>query len=165
VKRLIAFGALLLLVTACNPGPYPSDVFPEMHYSPSQRREEPRRLSPPPDAVPTSGGRPAYTFDQATNLANPVPDTSESLEQAAEVYRVNCSMCHGQDRHGQGPVAHYFSDAGVVPPVDFSSQRVRARTDGQLYWIIANGLGQMPAFGRLLNDQQLWALVRLIRQT
>jgi mono/diheme cytochrome c family protein len=148
------------LLTACNSGPYPADVFPEMHYAPSQRREEPRRLSPPPDAVPTSGGRPAYTFDQAAGLTDPVPP---SPERAAELYRVNCAMCHGQDGHGQGPVAHYFSDAGVVPPVDFATARVHARTDGQLYWILANGLGGMPAFGRLLTDEQLWLLVQAIR--
>ena len=154
---------MTILVAGCNPGPYPADVFPEMHYAPSQRREEPRRLSPPPDAVPVSGGRPAYTFDQAAGLANPVPASPEALQQAADLYRVNCAMCHGQDGHGQGPVAHYFAEAGVVAPVDFASDRVRGRTDGQLYWIVANGLGGMPAFGRLLTDEQLWLLVRAVR--
>jgi mono/diheme cytochrome c family protein len=152
-----------VLLSGCNPGPYPADVFPEMHYAPSQRREEPTRRSPPADAVPISGARPAYTFGQAAGLANPVPASAEALQQAAELYRVNCAMCHGQDGHGQGPVAHYFADAGVVPPVDFASDRVHARTDGQLYWILANGLGGMPAFGRLLTDEQLWLLVHAIR--
>ena len=161
MRRLLV--VLVVLLTACNPGPYPADVFPEMHYAPSQRRQEPSRRSPPSDAVPISGGRPAYTFDQASGLANPVPASAEALQQAGDLYRINCAMCHGQDGHGQGPVARYFAEAGVVPPVDFASDRVHGRTDGQLYWIVGNGLGGMPAFGRLLTDEQLWLLVHAIR--
>jgi hypothetical protein len=72
-------------------------------------------------------------------------------------------MCHGESAHGDGPVAQDFVRAGVVPPVDFSSPRVRGRTDGQLFWILANGLGGMPPFGALLAEDDLWRLVRFIR--
>jgi mono/diheme cytochrome c family protein len=153
-----------LLLAACNPGPYPTDVFPEMHYSPAQRRGEPPRLSPPADAVPVSGARPGYTFDQASDLPNPVPNTPATLERAGELYRVNCAMCHGADGHGRSLVADRFRAAGAVPPVDLAGDRVRARTDGQLYWIVANGLGNMPAFGDLLGEDELWTVVRFIRR-
>jgi Molydopterin dinucleotide binding domain len=62
---------------------------------------------------------------------------------------------------GQGPVASYFSP---VPPVDFRSDRVRNRTDGQLFWIIANGLGNMPAFHNLVSESDLWTVVLFVRQ-
>ena len=163
-RRLLA--ALLLtggLLAGCNPGPYPTDIFPEMHYAPSQRRGEPRRLSPPPDAVPLSGARPGYTFDQVTDLPNPVADTAEVRQRAAELYRVNCAMCHGPEGHGHSVTADAFRAAGAIPPVDVASPRVRQRTDGQLYWLVVNGIGGMPAFGDLLADDEVWTVVRFVR--
>jgi mono/diheme cytochrome c family protein len=157
-------GALLLLVVfalACNPTTYPTDVFPEMHYAPSVRRLEPDRLAPPPDPVPITGSTAHLSFDDATPLTNPVASTPEALQRAREIGRVNCSACHGVDGHSNGPVAAYFSP---VPPVDFASDRVRARTDGQLFWIVANGLGNMPAFRDLLSENDLWLAVLFIRE-
>jgi mono/diheme cytochrome c family protein len=40
---------------------------------------------------------------------------------------------------------------------------VRQHTDGELYWIVANGLGNMPAFGDQLTDTDLWSAVLAIR--
>jgi mono/diheme cytochrome c family protein len=160
----VAAALVAVFTIGCNSGAYPVDIFPEMHYQASQRRLEPNRLAAPADAVPVTGGRPTYTFDQAATLPNPVARTHEALIQARQVYAVNCSMCHGADGHGQGPIAQYFAAANAVPPVDFASERVRGRTDGQIYWIVANGLGNMPAFGELLTEEELWSVVHVIRE-
>jgi mono/diheme cytochrome c family protein len=159
-------GALALLAlagAACNPGAYPVDVFPEMHYQPAHRRLEPNRLPPPPGAVPITGGKPAYTFDQAGGLTNPVPATAATLEAARASYGVNCAMCHGADGHGNTSVAAYFRGAGVLPPVDLAGARVRDRGDGQLYWLITNGIGNMPPFRTLLTEAEVWGLVNYVR--
>jgi Cytochrome C oxidase, cbb3-type, subunit III len=157
--RLLAVCSLALLA-ACGPTSYPADVFPEMHYQSSARRLEPQRQAPPSDAVPVEGSTPHLSFDEATDLTNPVPRTPDTLAQSRELARVNCSACHGAGGHGDGPVAHYFSP---VPPVDFRSDRVRSRTDGQVFWIVANGLGNMPAFRALLTEQELWTVVHFVR--
>jgi cytochrome c5 len=164
--RAVGTAALCVLglaLVACNPGAYPVDIFKEMHYQPSQRRLEPERLSPPDDAVPVDGGRPDYTFSEATSLVNPVPGDPAHLARGQEVYRVNCAVCHGADGRAQTPMAQHFQRAGAVPPVDFTGARARGRTDGQLYWIVTNGLGNMPAFRDLLSDEDVWTLVRVIR--
>ena len=153
--------SICLVVAACGPTTYPADVFPEMHYQPSVRRLEPQRLSPPADAVPVNGSTPRLSFDDASSLPNPVAGTDEALQRARDLARVNCAACHGVDGHGQGPVAAYFTP---VRPVDFRSDRVRNRSDGQLFWIVANGLGNMPAFRDLLSEQDLWTLVLFIRE-
>jgi cytochrome c553 len=153
--------AVCLIGTACGPTTYPADVFPEMHYQPSARRLEPQRRSPPADAVPVSGSTPHLSFDEASSLSDPVPAAADALQRAAHLARVNCAACHGADGHGQGPVAAYFSP---VRPVDFRSDRVRNRSDGQLFWIIANGLGNMPAFRTLLSEQELWTVVLFVRE-
>ncbi len=60
-------------------------------------------------------------------------------------------------------MAERFTAASANPPVDFTSQRVRARTDGELFWLITNGIGNMPPFGDILTDNQRWQLVQVIR--
>lgn len=154
---------VMAIASSCTPGPYPLDVFPEMHYQPSQRILEPDRLSPPPDSVPTSGRRVPMTFEQAGPLTNSVP-RAQGLERGRQVLAVNCAACHGKDGHGQSIVAEHFKARGFVPPVDFTSQRAQSRTDGQLYWMIVNGLGNMPPFGDLLTDDDVWSAVYAIRE-
>jgi mono/diheme cytochrome c family protein len=107
-----------------------------------------------------TGSTPRLSFDDASSLSNPVPNSADALAHARDLARVNCSACHGAEGHGDGPVAGYFSP---VHPVDFRSDRVRNRTDGQLFWIIANGIGNMPAFRDLLSEQDLWTVVRFVR--
>jgi mono/diheme cytochrome c family protein len=148
-------------MAACGPTTYPADVFPEMHYQPSSRPLEPPREAPPEGAVPVTGSTPRWNFEQATSLTNPVAATPQTLQHAQDLARINCSACHGADGRGNGPVASYFSP---VRPVDFASDRVRNRTDGQLFWLIGNGIGNMPAFRNLLSEQDLWTIVLYVRQ-
>jgi mono/diheme cytochrome c family protein len=164
MRRALLAAAAALAVSACNPGAYPVDPMNEMHYSPAQRRLEPGRLAPPSDAVPVTGSSPDYGFDEAGALQNPIVRDPQNLQRAAEIYRVNCAMCHGLDGHGTGPLVDYFKGTGSIPPVDLASERVRSRTDGQLYWLVGHGIGNMPAFRQLLPESDLWLTVHFIRQ-
>jgi mono/diheme cytochrome c family protein len=132
-----------------------------MHYQPTDRRLEPPREAPPEDAVPITGSTPRMSIDDARSLANPVTASPATLQHAQQLAQVNCAACHGAAGDGQGPVARYFSP---VKPVDFRADRVRNRTDGELFWIIANGLGNMPEFRDLLSEQELWTVVLYVRQ-
>jgi mono/diheme cytochrome c family protein len=168
MKQVLVAAGALMFAAACNPGAYPVDVFKEMHYQGSQRRLEPDRVNAPDAAVSTRGGRPAYTYDEAEGLPNPLERNAQTLTQARQLYGANCAMCHGVDGRGHGPVAESFQrarDTGLapVPPVDLTGDRVRARLDGQLYWIVTNGLGNMPAFRALLTEDDVWAVVHFIR--
>lgn len=160
LASIIGLSGLALM--ACSTGAYPIDVFPEGHYQPSYRSQEPPRLEPPANSVPISGREIAYDFSQAARLSNPLPPTPETLTEATQIYQVNCAVCHGATGRGDGPMARYFREAGVSPPVDFTSARVRARQEGELYWVLTNGLGNMPRFGPLLTPKQRWAVVSLV---
>jgi mono/diheme cytochrome c family protein len=154
-----------LLVGACIPSSpsYPFDVFPEMHYGQGHRPGEPPRRSPPAEAVPVTGRAPSRSLDEAAQLQNPLPPGPETVARGQALFRLNCQPCHGQAGKGDGRVAPYFQAAKVPPPADLTSDRVRSRTDGQLYAIIDQGLGAMPPFGHLLSDEERWALVAFIR--
>jgi mono/diheme cytochrome c family protein len=153
----------MALLSACYPGQYPLDIFREMHYQPSQRILQSDRFAAPRDAVPITGTRASVTFEEAAALQSPIARSTQNLEAGRELFKVNCAVCHGADAHGTGPVAERFAAASANPPADLTSQRVRSRSDGQLHWIVTNGLGNMPSFGDLLNDDQRWMLVQVIR--
>ncbi|HTY41254.1 MAG TPA: cytochrome c, partial [Thermoanaerobaculia bacterium] len=48
---------------------------------------------------------------------------------------------------------------------DLTLGRVQGRTDGELFWILQNGirLTGMPAFGPTHKDRQIWAIVAFVR--
>lgn len=168
--------ALLLLTVGCNRGPYPLDIFPEMHYQDSIRAQESPRRSPVAEAVPITGKEIAYDFAQATELKMPAElfRTPENLGKARVLYQVNCAMCHGLQGKGDGSLVAQFQKYNVPPPVDFSQPRTKARTEGQIWSIITNGFplpgipqpggpGGMPSFKNLLTVQERWLLVQFVQ--
>ena len=75
---------------------------------------------------------------------------------AASTYKTNCVPCHGQDGRGSavGKSLH---------AADFHSAQVQQQSDTQLAGVIAEGRGNMPAFGTRLSKDQINALVKYIR--
>ena len=68
-------------------------------------------------------------------------------------------MCHGENGNGKGDLA---KDMKPELP-DFRNPAVlKERTDGELFYIMKNGKGQMPPENRG-NDNELWDLVNYIR--
>lgn len=168
----IMLATLALSGAACVPGThtYPLDIFPEMHYSPSYRPQEPPRVLPPADTIPMGSTEVAVaSAADAARLANPVPRSQQVIDRGREIYRVNCVPCHGAEAKGNGIVAASFRSAQATPPPDLTSAEIRARSDGDLFWVITNGkhdpqtLVGMPAFKGLLAAEDRWALIHHIR--
>jgi mono/diheme cytochrome c family protein len=166
--RTVAAGACLAMIvpmlSACYPGQYPLDIFRDMHYQESHRLLQADRLAPPREAVPITGtGHVFVPFDQARSMTSPTPQSPARLAQGQSTFNVNCAVCHGTDGRGTGPIAERFAAASANPPADFTSQRVRSRADGEIFWLVTNGIGNMPPFGDILSDDQRWQLVQVIR--
>jgi len=75
---------------------------------------------------------------------------------AVSTYKTNCVSCHGQDGRGSavGKSLH---------AADFHSAQVQQQSDAQLANVIAEGRGNMPAFGTRLSKGQVDALVKYVR--
>jgi mono/diheme cytochrome c family protein len=98
---------------------------------------------------------------RAPKSQNPVKPTPENLSKALKHYKAMCLTCHGA-----GAVDPSAIGEGLNPPApDLSQPSVQARTDGQLFWLVQNGLRMtgMPAFGPTHKDEDLWALVAFLR--
>jgi mono/diheme cytochrome c family protein len=107
----------------------------------------------PPPAVPL------VIPAEARARPNPVPASVESIEQGRLLFASQCAMCHGHDGAGTGDLA---TRLGVVMP-DFTDPKAFAkRTDGELFYILSHGHGQMPAEGRL-SEAQRWDLINACR--
>lgn len=93
---------------------------------------------------------------------NPLPPTAENIALGRQTFSYYCVVCHGLDGQNTGvPFA-----ANMDPPVpSLASTNAQAYTDGQLQWIIANGLGPsgMPASHGILSDDEIWSIVLYIR--
>jgi mono/diheme cytochrome c family protein len=96
------------------------------------------------------------------NDKNPVPDTPEAAKEGGEHFQHHCQICHGLDGRNTGvPFA-----AKMSPPVaDLSTKDVQDYADGQLKWIIENGIGPsgMPGWKGILEDDEMWKIVHYIR--
>jgi mono/diheme cytochrome c family protein len=94
--------------------------------------------------------------------SNPLAVTAENIEEGRENFAHYCFACHGLD--GQGTGVPFFD--GISPPIPpLTARSVQAYSDGQLYWVIKNGLwpSGMPAAKGILTDDEMWSMVVYIR--
>jgi mono/diheme cytochrome c family protein len=96
---------------------------------------------------------------EAAGRVNPVKPTQESLAKGKKLYVIDCAMCHGKDGDGKGDMA---SDMKNV--TDFTNpDAMKDRTDGELFYVIRNGRGEMPPEGDRAKDDEIWNMVNYIR--
>jgi mono/diheme cytochrome c family protein len=104
---------------------------------------------------------PATTIPpEAAATVNPVHPTPESLARARKMYGYDCALCHGANGNGKGDLA-----GEMKPPLkDYTDPAALAGlSDGELFYIIKNGQGQMPGEGDRAKSAEMWNMVILIR--
>jgi mono/diheme cytochrome c family protein len=93
---------------------------------------------------------------------NPLPPTRETLAAGKEAFGHYCVVCHGLDGQATGIP---FADRMSPPIPSLASKQVQDYSDGQLKWVIDNGLAPsgMPASKGTLTDEEIWSIVLFIR--
>jgi mono/diheme cytochrome c family protein len=99
----------------------------------------------------------------AKSQSNPIADSTEVQKAARLHFADHCATCHGNDGSGDSTMGR-----GLYPkPPDLRSARTQKLSDGEIYWIIENGVRftGMPAFGggEHGSSEDSWKLVRFIR--
>jgi len=93
---------------------------------------------------------------------NPFPATEGNIHAGQKNFSQYCMVCHGLDGQNTGvPFADRMSPP--VPPLNSAS--VQKYTDGQLKWVIDNGIfpSGMPASKGILSDDEIWQIVHYLR--
>jgi mono/diheme cytochrome c family protein len=118
-----------------------------------------------PSAMETVLARNAHMLSiprNARELRNPVAATPDVLREARLHFADHCATCHGNDGRGDSMIGK-----GLYPkPPDLAAQATQKLSDGELFWIIENGVRftGMPAFGGdPAHQQDSWKLVLFIR--
>jgi cytochrome c5 len=112
--------------------------------------------SPAQEAKKEQGNTPA----EVVSRKNPITPSANSIAEGKKVFTVDCTMCHGEQGDGKGEVAVSMK---LTPP-DFSDETAMKKfTDGELFDIISNGRGGMPAEGKRASTNQIWSLVNYVR--
>lgn len=93
---------------------------------------------------------------------NPLAATPDVIADGKTAFSHYCIACHGMDGQNTGvPFLEHMS-----PPVpSLASREVQSYTDGQLKWVIENGLwpSGMPGSKGTLSDEEMWSIVVFIR--
>ena len=116
-----------------------------------------------PAAGAPAAGAPAAEYKippEAVKLANPVKPTPASIAQGKKMYDIDCEVCHGKDGDGKGDLA---ADMKVKLADYRDPAALKERTDGELFYIIKNGKGEMPSEGDRGKPEAMWNLVNYIR--
>ena len=100
---------------------------------------------------------------RARRETNPLQPSPEILEDARDHFVARCASCHGNDGGGATQMGR-----NLYPRVpDLRSPQTQSLTDGDLHYIIENGvqLTGMPAWGNAHQelDDDSWKLVLFIR--
>ena len=98
---------------------------------------------------------------RAPDRKNPVAASPEVLARALRGYREMCVTCHGAPGVDPSEIGE-----GLNPPApDLTLAKVQARSDGELFWIVSNGIRMtgMPAFGPTHKEQAIWNMVAFVR--
>jgi mono/diheme cytochrome c family protein len=110
---------------------------------------------PPPQSQP----QPYKIPPEDAAKVNPVKPTAESLARGKKLYGYDCAMCHGEKGDGKGDMA---SDMKNV--TDFTKpDALKNRTDGELFYEVRNGKGDMPPEGDRAKDDDIWNMVNYVR--
>ena len=91
------------------------------------------------------------------NTLNPTP---ENLKAGQGDFEEHCATCHGLDGSGENRF-----EADFYPPVAKLTGHAQDWSDGELYFIIANGIPMsgMPGFGEHHDSKEIWGMVLWVR--
>jgi mono/diheme cytochrome c family protein len=89
---------------------------------------------------------------------NPVASDKKSIERGKIMYIDNCATCHGEKLEGMKA-----EETGLQMESPNLKKRLLTHTDGDFFWKIQNGRGDMPSFKEDLTEEQTWDVINYIR--
>jgi mono/diheme cytochrome c family protein len=109
---------------------------------------------------PAAPSAPYKVPDELAGKTNPIKPTPASLAHAKKTWGYDCAVCHGANGDGKGDLA-----SSMNPPLkDLTDPAsLQGISDGELFYIIQSGKGQMSGEGERAKPDEVWNLVAYVR--
>jgi mono/diheme cytochrome c family protein len=91
---------------------------------------------------------------------SPIPVDDALIERGHQRYSIYCQPCHDARGYGKGIL---FQRANV-PTASFHDEKIKNYPDGQIFDVITNGSGLMPAYRWPIPPHDRWAIIAWVRQ-
>ena len=108
---------------------------------------------------------PPDQIEEARSWVNPLPATPENLDKGKALFhgKAFCVTCHGRDGAGLGDIPGL---RGKLPRNFTDRVWQKARTDGELFWILRNGspgTDMAPFIPLVLTEEEAWQVLFYVR--
>ncbi len=97
--------------------------------------------------------------EEYVDMVNPIDADKNSISEGKTLYKQHCKLCHGKDGLGDG----YQAKNLQVNPSDLTLDDLDVQKDGELFYKIKTGQGEMHAYKVVLEEKDIWNLVNYIR--
>jgi hypothetical protein len=84
------------------------------------------------------------------------PFNDDTRKAGEKIYNVNCLSCHGTPGK-----ANYINL--VPPPGDPATEKIQKNRDGDIFYKVSTGRGQMPSFRSVLATNDIWNVISYLR--
>jgi mono/diheme cytochrome c family protein len=103
-------------------------------------------------------GTPAPVPAEFAGQTNPLG--ADAAMAGAEIFKNNCTACHGEQGHGDGPAG-----GSLVPAPRNLPELASIVGDDYLFWRVSVGKQgtSMVGWKGILTDEQIWQVVAFIR--
>jgi mono/diheme cytochrome c family protein len=88
---------------------------------------------------------------------SPFEFSEASAEAGRTIYTANCLSCHGN------PGRNNFLRSLNPQPGDPASEEYQSNSDGEIFYKVSEGRGQMPGFKNVLSQTDIWNVVSYVR--
>ncbi|QXV65675.1 cytochrome c [Mucilaginibacter achroorhodeus] len=126
--------------------------------------------TPPAGTIPVGFKRFDYPnnkdgYEKASlEVKNPLPLTSNNIEDGKKLFTTFCSPCHGVNGQGDGTVVQH----GYPPPPSYSKGQssrggaMKDLTDGKIYHTITYGVNAMGSYASQVAPEERWKIVMYV---
>ncbi len=117
-------------------------------------------LGPLPQQPSATPATPTSVPADAAQVVNPYKPNPASMARAKKMYGYDCALCHAANGNGKGDAV---IDMKLTLKDWTDPASLKDMTDGELFYIIKNGKGQMTGEDGRLSTEDMWNMVVMTR--
>ncbi|MEO5999406.1 MAG: cytochrome c [Chitinophagaceae bacterium] len=118
-----------------------------------------------PFSIPKDKDGDTVNYVASRQVVNPLPALDSSqLKEAERMYLINCGICHGAALDGNGPLYNGGNGPYSAAPKNLVGDAVvSVMPEGQLFYSVTYGKGQMGSYASQLSTSQRWRIVHYVK--